>query len=81
MLRNCFPVALRKIVFKEYDKKEKKMFFPIHIIYEPVKHQKMEINCYFSNQKQLAYRSTYAEGGKLKDSCTWECYYCSNYYD
>ena len=38
------------IVLMEYDQKERSKFVPINIIFKPVKHQKMKINCYFSTQ-------------------------------
>ena len=64
----------------EYDQKERRKFVQIDIISKLVKHQKMEINCYFSTQKHLAYRSKYNDANKTKHICPWKCHYCSNYY-
>ena len=35
---------------------------------------------FFSNQIQLAYKSTFSDGTKIRHSIAWECYYCCNYY-
>ena len=35
---------------------------------------------FFSNQMQLAYKSTFSDGTKIRHSIAWECYYCCNYY-
>ena len=37
----------------ECKNKERKIFLPIDILYDPVKHIKIKINCYFSTQKML----------------------------
>ena len=65
------------IACMEYDKKARKKFSPTDIIYKPVKHQKIKINCYFSNQMHLAYRSTYTDDNKLKHGSAWHCLCCS----
>ena len=64
----------------EYDRKLRKKFLPINIIYEPVKFQNKKINCFFSNEMHFAYRSTFSEGNRIKHSSAWQCHYCSNYY-
>ena len=50
----------------ECDNKERKNFLPIDVMYDPVKHQKIKINYYFSTHKYLAYRSTFSEGDNLR---------------
>lgn len=50
----------------EYNQKERTKFVQINIICKPVKHQKMKINCSFSAQKHLAYRSTFNGSNKAK---------------
>ena len=59
------------------------IYYPIDIIYDPVKHFKIKINCFFSTDKRLHYRSTYnvnKKDKKIKYSKASQCYYCSNYY-
>ena len=53
---------------------------PIDIIYKPVKKEDGIIECFFSSQINLAYRSTFSENQKLRHSTTFQCYFCSNYY-
>lgn len=60
--------------------KVRQLFLSIDIIFEPVKHKSIKINCYFFTQKHLAYRGTYEEPDTVKHSRTFECYYCSNYH-
>ena len=69
------------IVRFEYYQKEITKFVPIYVIYnKPVKNEKININCYFSTQKHLAYRSTYKDAGEIKHSSAWHCDYCSKHY-
>ena len=48
------------IVQVESVRKLRKKFLPINFIYEPVKSQNEKINCFFSNEMHLAYRSTFS---------------------
>ena len=52
------------------------------IIFDPVKHQKYRIDCYFSTDKHLAYRTLLSEGksSTVKHSRTSQCFYCSTYF-
>ena len=67
------------MVRSEIESKMRELFSPVSIIFEPVKHRAIKINCYFSIKKHSAYRSSYSESGKMKHR-TFECYYCSNFY-
>ena len=53
-------------------------FSPVNNFFEPVKHNLIKSNCYFSTKKFLAYRTTYEDGGSIKH--TFKCHYCSSYY-
>ena len=53
---------------------------PIDIIYKPVKKEDEIIECFFSSQINLAYRTSFSENQKLKHSTAFQCYFCSNYY-
>ena len=52
-------------------------FSPVDNSFEPVKHNVIKSNCYFSNKKFLEYRTTYERGGSIKQ--TFECHYCSSH--
>ena len=64
----------------EYGKKLRKTFKQIDIIYNPVKKSEDRVNCYFSRELHLVYRSTYTEGDVIKHSTAFQCYYCNNFY-
>ena len=50
----------------EYEKKERKNFEPIDIIYKPTKDLETEPVCYFSTDISLAYSAYYLRGSKMK---------------
>ena len=68
------------IVAVEYDRQIRKDFRPIDIIYKPVKKQHETIQCFFSSQIHLAYRSSYNKGEKIEHGNACQCYFCSNYF-
>ena len=53
---------------------------PVDIIYKPVKKEDEIIECFFSSQINLAYRSAFIENQKLRHSTAFQCNFCSNYY-
>ena len=53
---------------------------PIDIIYKPVKKEDEIIECFFTSQINLAYRSSFSENQKIKHSTAYQYYFCSNYY-
>ena len=55
-------------------------FIPIEIINKPVKNCNEVINCYFSNNINLAFRSTFGENGILRHYTAFQCHFCQNYY-
>ena len=68
------------IVRIEFDRKLRQKMSPIDIIYKPVKREDEIIECFFSSQINLAYRTTFSENQKIKHSTAFQCYFCSNYY-
>ena len=68
------------IVRIEFERKLKQKMSPIDIIYKPVKKEDEIIECFFTSQINLAYRSAFSENQKIKHSTAYQCYFCSNYY-
>ena len=68
------------IVRIEFDRKLRQKMSPIDIIYKPVKKEDEIIECFFSLQINLAYRTSFSENQRLKRSTAYQCYFCSNYY-
>ena len=68
------------IVRIEFERKLRQKMSAIDIIYEPVKKEDEIIECFFSHQTNLAYRSTFSENQKIKHSTAYQCYFCSKYY-
>ena len=66
-----------QIVSLKHGKKLRKKFRTVDIIFKPIKKEEEKIHCYFSKVLYLAYRSTYNEGGKIKHSSAFQCYYCN----
>ena len=56
-------------------------FYPIDIIYRPVKNWLDEIiQCYFTTEMHLVYTGLFNNGDKIKYSTARQCFYCSNFY-
>ena len=68
------------IVCVEFRKKLGQSFRPVDIIYKPVTKCNEIINCYFSENLNISFCTTFSEGSKIKHSTAWQCYFCSNYY-
>ena len=70
-----------EIVTSECENEEKTLFTPTSILFDPVKHHKYKIDCYFSTEKHLVYRALMSGGksGTARHSGTFKCYYCSTY--
>ena len=66
-----------QVISIEFDRKQKKKFKPIDIIYKPTKNPEIELLCYFSKDIAKAYSNFYSIKDKTKRaySC-FECYYC-----
>ena len=61
------------IISTEYQKKQRKLFKPIDIIYKPTKHIEIEPLCYFSDDISNAYLSLHLKG-KKRLSRAHKCY-------
>ena len=71
------------IVRLEFDNEIRKDFTPVDVIYKPVKKKNTIIDCFFTDKLHLAYRATYNETKiweKLKNTCAFQCYFCSKFY-
>ena len=64
----------------EYDKKIRKKFVSIDIIYKPVKKVDDVIECFFSTDFHLANKAAFNKGVKISHSNAHQCYFCGNYY-
>ena len=53
---------------------------PIDVLYKPVKSHTNNIGCFFSTQINLAYRTTFSEGEKVRHGTAFQRFYCSKYY-
>ena len=61
------------IVSLELPKKLRQEMSPIDIIYKPVKKDTENIECFFSNRINLAYRTTFSENQKLRHGTAFQC--------
>ena len=67
------------IISIEYQKKQRKLFKPIDIIYKPTKHIEIEPLCYFSEDISKAYFSLHSKGkkGLSRAHKVYQCFYCN----
>ena len=69
-----------EVVRHENNRKMRKIFHLIHVIFEPAEHQKHSINCFFIVDKTLAYRTSLSDRGKCSHGKCYECYHGSQFY-
>ena len=71
------------IICVEYNKKLRKKFKPINVIYKPVKKPERKVLCYNTKDISKAYRSSWSQGEKDKEKIVhgfaYECYYCGTF--
>ena len=67
------------IVKLELDRELRREMFPIYILYRPVR-KRVNIDCFFTTEINLAYRTSFSEGGGIRHGTAYQCFYCSNYY-
>ena len=68
------------IVRIEFERKLRQKMSPLDIISKPVKKEdEIIIQCFFTTQINLAYRSSFSENQKIKHSTAFQFYFCSNY--
>ena len=65
----------------EYQKKERKNFQPLDIIYKPTKDLEKEPACYFSTDISLAYSTYFLHGSRMKRASKLQsCHYCNHFF-
>ena len=70
------------IISIEYQKKQRKLFKPIDIIYKPTKHIEIEPLCYFTEDISKAYSSLHSKGkkGLSRAHKVYQCFYCNKFF-
>ena len=70
------------IILIGYQKKQRKLFKPIDIIYKPTKHIEIEPLCYFSEDISKAYSSLHSKGkkGLSRAHKVYQCFYCNKFF-
>ena len=72
-----------RIISIEYQKKQRKLFRPIDIIYKPTKHiEKESLICYFLEDISKAYSSLHSKGKKVLSRAqkVYQCFYCNKFF-
>ena len=66
-----------QVISNEYERKQRKMFKPIGIIYKPMRRIEIELLCYFSDNISKSYSSFYSKGkkGMIRVHKCYQCYY------
>ena len=69
------------IISIEYQKKQRKLFKPIDIIYKPTKHIEIEPLCYFSEDISKSYSFLHSKGkkGLSRTHKVYQCFYCNKF--
>ena len=70
------------IISIENQKKQRKLFKPIDIIYKPTKNIEIEPVCYFSTDIAKAYSSLHSKGkrGLTRSHQAFQCFYCNRFF-
>ena len=69
------------IIRIQYEKKVRKNFQPLDIIYKSTKDIEIEPLCYFTTDISLAYSACYARGSKItRSSKVRSCHYCNHFF-
>ena len=70
------------IISIKYQKKQRKLFKPIDIIYKPTKHIEIEPLCYFYEDISKAYSSLHSKGkkGLSRAHKVYRCFYCNKFF-
>ena len=69
------------IVRIEKDREICKIFYPINIIYKPVKKLNENIECFISAEMHLAYGGTFNVGEKIKHTTAGKCHCCARHFE
>ena len=68
------------VISIEYQKKERKKFKVIDIIYKPTKNIEIEPLCFCSNDISKAYSSNYSKGNKnYRANKIYQCFCCNHF--
>ena len=82
-LSSCLIEKYRgfRVISMEFEKKQRKLFKPIDIIYKPTKSIETEPLCYFSDDISKAYSSSYSKGKEMRRAhkC-YQCCYCNKFF-
>ena len=70
------------VISIEHQKKQRKLFKPIDIIYKPRKYIETEPLCYFSEDISKAYSSLHSKGkkGLSRAHKVYQCFYCNKFF-
>ena len=67
-----------RVISIDFERKQRKLFKPIDIIYKPTKSTEIEPLCYFSDDISKAYLSLHSVGEKItRTHKCYQCYYCN----
>ena len=68
------------IVRLELDRKLRRELCAIDTIYKPVRSDKENLNCYFTTQINLAYKTSFSKADKIRHGTASQCYFCLKYF-
>ena len=63
------------IVWLELDRELRKEISPIDVLYKPVKKDTDNVECFLSTQINLAYRTNFSEGKKVRHGPAFQCFF------
>ena len=70
-----------RVISIEFERKQRKLFKPIDIIYKPTKSIEIERLCHFSDDISKAYSSLHSVEEKItRAHKCYQCYYCNKFY-
>ena len=68
------------IVRLEIDRELRREMTPVDIVYKPVRKHTDDIECFFTTQLNLVFRTTFGEGEKVRHGTAFQCFYCAKYF-
>ena len=70
-----------QVIKNLFNKRERREFVPVDIIYIPTKNAQILPDCYYTTNISNAYTALYSEGLKTRRAFTiYECYYCNKFF-
>lgn len=78
---SCIIVILNdyEVVRHKSNRKMRRIFNPIDVIFEPVRHQKHK-TFFFFFYKTLVYKTSYSDHDKISSGNCYDCCHCSKFY-